>query len=57
MEDKKYVGWKNDTTNNWSEEDFGKVSSGSAMYFSQTFNFDIKKNSKVLEIGYGNGFL
>ncbi|MDC1026663.1 methyltransferase domain-containing protein [Candidatus Thioglobus sp.] len=25
------------------------------MYFSQTFNFDIKKNSKVLEIGYGNG--
>ena len=55
MNHKKYVDWQNEVTNNWSEKDFGKVSPGSAMYYSQTFNFTLKNQSNILEIGYGNG--
>ena len=45
-----YIEWKK-----WSEENFGRVGPGTRFYFGQIFKRGLKKNSKILEIGFGNG--
>lgn len=52
MDDANYIGWKN-----WGEDDFGLVRPGSRFYFDQIFKPRLRENSKVLEIGFGNGEL
>jgi SAM-dependent methyltransferase len=52
MNDKKYIRWKN-----WGEDDFALVKPGSRFYFDQVFKPRLSENSKVLEIGFGNGEL
>lgn len=47
-----YIGWKK-----WGEEDFGLVLPGSRFCFDQIFKKKLTENSKVLEIGFGNGEL
>jgi SAM-dependent methyltransferase len=52
MEYNKYIGWKK-----WDEETFGCVQPGSLFYFDQIFKPRLRKESRVLEIGFGNGEL
>lgn len=52
MNYKGYIDWKE-----WAKDDFGLVTPGSRFSFDQTFKKKLKENSKVLEIGFGNGEL
>ena len=47
-----YLDWKN-----WDEEKFGIILPGNQFHFDQIFKGKIKKESKILEIGFGNGEL
>jgi hypothetical protein len=47
-----YTNWKN-----WKESEFGITKPGSKFHYDQLFKGKLKKGSKILEIGYGNGEL
>lgn len=47
-----YLGWKR-----WDKKTFGVVTPGSRFSFHQTFKHGLKKKSRILEIGFGNGEL
>lgn len=49
-----YIRWKN-----WEAENFAQASSGAIFYFTQFFKRHpvLRKQSEVLEIGFGNGEL
>lgn len=47
-----YIEWKN-----WGEQEFGLIMPGSRFCFDQIFKQKLGKDSKVLEIGFGNGEL
>lgn len=49
-----YISWKK-----WDQEEFGKLTYGGEFYFNQFFRKYklLKKNKKILEIGFGNGGL
>jgi len=48
---KTYIDWKN-----WNEDSFAKTSKLEEIYFNNIFKLlKLKKSSKILEIGFGNG--
>jgi len=52
MSDNYYSEWKN-----WEESEFGKTPRHEKEYFKKLFKkFNLGRNKKILEIGFGNGY-
>ena len=52
MNNSMYIQWKH-----WDEVKFATIRPGERFYFEQIFGNKVPDNSRILEIGFGNGTL